>query len=99
MTEVNPEFLEECRAAADVLREGYPTASPNEQILLSGLRELETFCVTVLEEEAGNLEAAEGLLAESSARAETMLTFCLAGRDRYRSLVESISEELDTRVS
>jgi len=44
------------------------------------------------------MEAAEGLLAESSARAESMLTFCLAGRDRYPSLVESLSRETGLEI-
>ncbi|MEJ2151537.1 MAG: glycine oxidase ThiO [Gemmatimonadota bacterium] len=39
------------------------------------------------------MEAAEGLLAESSTRAEAMLAFCLAGRDWYPGLVESLTRE------
>ena len=39
------------------------------------------------------MEAAEGLLAESSTRAEAMLTFCLVGRGRFPDLVESLTRE------
>lgn len=39
------------------------------------------------------MEAAEGLLAQSSARAEAMLAFCLAGRDWYPGLVDSLTRE------
>jgi glycine oxidase len=44
------------------------------------------------------MEAAEGLLAESSARAEAMLAFCLAGRDWYPGLVESLTRETGLEI-
>ncbi len=44
------------------------------------------------------MEAAEGLLAESSTRAEAMLAFCLAGRDWYPGLVDSLMRETGLEI-
>lgn len=44
------------------------------------------------------MEAAEGLLAQSSARADAMLAFCLAGRDWYPGLVDSLTRETGLEI-